>query len=484
MDASKKTIFFRADGDSKIGLGHIIRSYAMASAIKNEYNCLMATRCTIQGVLEELNTVFNEVISLPETEYDLEAQRVGAMAGNSNLVILDGYAFDSKYQEILTGMGHDLFCIDDIHAFRFFSKVIINQSGGLSPLDYKAQPATQFYLGPHYSLLRHPFLDAAKKRRTVIDNNTCFVCFGGADPKNKTLEVLRNPAISNYFDHFYVVIGNAYMHSSELMEFSGSRKNISLYQSLTAEKIVSVMQKCSFAICSPSTVVYEYMSVGGIVFLEQIADNQKDVIRYMVKEGLAFHLMDIEKNIENKIEQCLQKQAVYFDGRSDERFRKLFSQYFESRRLFIRRAAISDLETCFNWANDQEVRAQSYHQNPISLSEHTVWFTAKLTDQNSFFYILELDHQPVAQVRFQVIAEEAVLGYLADKSIRNKGLGTSILGKGIEQFVHDYKKRIQLVGYVKRSNPASQCSFERLAFMKMDTAEYPDSFKYIMHHDN
>ena len=53
------------------------------------------------------------------------------------------------------------------------------------------------------------------------------------------------------------------------------------------------MKQCCFAICSPSTIVYEYMSVGGVVFLEQIADNQEDVIKYMTEEGLAFLIKDI-----------------------------------------------------------------------------------------------------------------------------------------------------------------------------------------------
>jgi hypothetical protein len=35
------------------------------------------------------------------------------------------------------------------------------------------------------------------------------------------------------------------------------------------------------------------MSVGGVVFLEQIADNQEDVIKYMTEEGLAFLIKDI-----------------------------------------------------------------------------------------------------------------------------------------------------------------------------------------------
>jgi hypothetical protein len=91
-----------------------------------------------------------------------------------------------------------------------------------------------------------------------------------------------------------------------------------------------------------------------------------------------------------------------------------------------------------------------------------------------------MEGMPVAQIRFQVSGNEAVLGYLAAASIRSKGLGTTILGKGIEQFVKDYQQPVHIIGYVKRNNLPSQRSFERVAFSKEDTDAYLDSYKYTM----
>ena len=97
---------------------------------------------------------------------------------------------------------------------------------------------------------------------------------------------------------------------------------------------------------------------------------------------------------------------------------------------------------------------------------------------------MEIGAKPIAQIRFEVKGNEAMLGYLADESIRNKGLGTTILSKGIEKFVEDYRKDVRIVGYVKESNFASCRSFEKLAFNRTRTDDYPDSFKYIMHYVN
>ena len=477
-------IFFRADGNEKIGLGHITRSSALASTINSDYDCILATRCKISHVLEAISHIYKHIVQLPETDFHSEATRASDIFENADLIILDGYPFDAGYQQELLKQEFDFFSIDDIHASPFFSRIIINHGGGIRPFDYKARPATQFYLGPSYSLLRKPFLDAAKKRRNKVINKNCFVCFGGADPENKTLEILRSDNIREHFEQFHVVAGSAYKYKEELKRFADSKENIFLYSSLSSEEIVSLMKQCCFAICSPSTIVYEYMSVGGIVFLEQIADNQEHVIKYMTGEGLAFLINDIGNIEENSLKLSLEKQSLYFDGRSDERFRKIFRQHFYGKNMVIRRAENMDLQICFNWANDKAVREQSYNQNPIGFDEHTEWFHQKRNDPDSFFYIIEMDGEPIAQVRFQVSGGEAVLGYLADEKIRNKGLGTAILSKGIEKFVNDYRNPIQIVGYVKNSNYPSQHSFEKLAFVKTKSTKYPDSFKYTMYYDN
>jgi UDP-2,4-diacetamido-2,4,6-trideoxy-beta-L-altropyranose hydrolase len=478
------SIIFRADGNSAIGLGHLVRSSALADMLKEDYHCVLATRCKIESLLKEVGTAFAEIISLPEVSYSEEAKAFDKISSSENLIVLDGYNFNNDYQQELFQKGYDIFSIDDIHTFPFYSKVIINHSGGFTPLHYHSLPSTQFYLGPRYALLRKPFLKAARNRRNSITDKNCFVCFGGADPNNQTMTILQKDTIRNRFENFHVVVGNAYQYKDELEKFAENEEKIVVHHAVSPSDMVSIMKQCSYAVCSPSTVVYEYLSVGGIVFLEQFADNQKDVINYFQKEGITFTPQQIGCLTDKNIESSFTKQSIYFDGESDQRFRKLFHQYFESKRLNIRKVSEQDIELCFHWANAAEVRAQSYNQSSISLQEHTAWFQNKLNDPYSYFYILELDREPVAQIRFQVLKNEAVLGYLAGNMIRSKGLGTTILSKGIEAFTKDYSEPVRIIGYVKKTNLPSQRSFERLAFMKEEAAAYQDSYKYTMYYGN
>lgn len=481
-NVKRKKIFFRADGNSEIGLGHLFRSSALAGMLNQEYTCILVTRCDVESLSKDIKSAFSQIISVPVQDYWLEAQNFDVIASKEDLIVLDGYCLDSNYQKVLVNKGFELFAIDDIHAYQFQSRVIINSSGGITPFDYHSLPSTQYYLGPHYALLRNSFLQAVKHRRKSITDKNCFICFGGADPQNMTLEILQTKEFLNcsLFECFHVVVGNAYKYKAELDDFSKKHKNIFIHYAISTEEMVSVMSQCSYAICSPSTVVYEYLSVGGIVFLEQIADNQKDVINYLTQVGLAFPLHNLNNITKEQIESAFNRGAFYFDGKSGERFKKLFQKFFEAKQLTIRKAEMQDIEQCYKWANDPEVRKQSYKQDEISYAEHISWFTQKLNDRDSYYYILEIDREPVAQIRFQVSDGEVLLGYLAGSSIRSKGLGTAILGKGIEAFIYDYGKPAKIVGYVKETNIASQRSFERMAFFKEKTINYPDSFKYTL----
>lgn len=484
MTEELKKVIFRADGNSEMGLGHLIRSSAFATAINKKYHCTLVTRCTLSKIIEDLSTVFAKVVILDDADAASELQLYDLYDSSSSLLILDGYEFTTAYQEALVNKGLSFICIDDIHAYRFYAKAIVNHSGGLTFKDYKAPPDTQFYFGPQYSLLRKPFLDASKQRRTSIDNRNCFVCFGGADPGNMTLAVLRTETVINQFDYFHVVVGAGFEHLNVLESFAQIQKNISLHVNLQAHDMVTLMQKCAFAICAPSTIVYEYMSVGGVVYLKQTADNQKDVISYMTAKGFAFELNKIQSVSKKEMLSSLNKQAGSFDGNSAERLTKVVDQCFLLAETTIRRAVLTDVIVSFNWANDPVVRNQSFSTETIIFENHQKWFASKMEDEKSFFYIIENRNIPVGQIRFQVANGNAVISYLADKDVRNNGMGVAILTKGIEVFTREYNQPVNIIGSVKNSNIASQRSFEKLAFEKQNNDEFPDSVKYIMRYDN
>ena len=128
----------------------------------------------------------------------------------------------------------------------------------------------------------------------------------------------------------------------------------------------------------------------------------------------------------------------------------------------IRKARLSDCKLYWKWANDPIVRANAFEARPIPWQTHIVWFKEKLEDHNSTLLLMEIENEPIGQVRF----EHTTDGYFIDFSIssthRNRGLGLVLLSSGINHLKNS--QQITFWGEVKKSNRASKAIFEKLEF--------------------
>src|ERR1043166_10202171 len=59
------------------------------------------------------------------------------------------------------------------------------------------------------------------------------------------------------------------------------------------------------------------------------------------------------------------------------------------------------------WANDRQTRKNSFNSNPIAWSTHEAWCAENLGAPNVRIWILERQHVPVGQIRYERISAEA-----------------------------------------------------------------------------
>ena len=273
----KQRVVFRADGDSQIGLGHVIRSLALAQMLQPEFEVIFAIQQPSAEVKKEIEQVCN-VIELPaEANLSAEAAQLGVnLLLPADIVVLDGYNFDSSYQKIIKSLGCRLVCIDDLHAQHFFADLIINHGGTVNKSNYSAQPYTRFLLGLQYALLRPLFIKQIRQNRTINTVHTAFICMGGADTQNISLKVLEAICNIHEIKKIHVVIGSANRHAADLITFTEkTSKDITLHRNLDAEKMIKVMEDAQFAVCPASSVAIEILCVGLNLLTGYTAGNQK-----------------------------------------------------------------------------------------------------------------------------------------------------------------------------------------------------------------
>ena len=326
-------IFFRADGHQGMGLGHVVRSIALAEMLKDDFEIIFATRRPLRSLRRQIQALEVQLLELSWPENDLE--EASALCDHyleeEDIVVLDGYHFSTAYQKQVKHKGCRLIAIDDIHAYPFLADVVINHALGIEKKDYQVAPYTSLKLGTKYSLLRHAIRAAEKRKPSAFPEGPLLLCCGGADPQNDSLRLLRLLAAMNMNKPVHLVLGAAYAYHTELDAFLRQEEDlkVTIHEDLSATALVNLFQKCPIAILPPSTIAYEYLNIGGLLFLEVIADNQRRMFESFVKYGLAkpFSAFQAQPNIEtHQWQMLLQRQATYFDGQQQARFKQIFKE--------------------------------------------------------------------------------------------------------------------------------------------------------------
>ena len=132
-------------------------------------------------------------------------------------------------------------------------------------------------------------------------------------------------------------------------------------------------------------------------------------------------------------------------------------------QLVFRMANENDVMQYFEWANDEEVRKNSFSDETISLQNHKEWFNRKLNADTCFLYLFLLNGEPVGQVRINLSNKETIVGISVDKDYRGRALGVEMLKQATTDYLAKHKKE-QIVAYIKLENKASLSSFKKVGF--------------------
>lgn len=327
----KKQILFRADGNSKIGLGHLYRVFALIEILKENYDYTLLTRADSELVVipksYKLDVIPPEIDIIEEPNWLSKKYET-----TTNIIIADGYAYDSSYQKDIKKAGYKLIYIDDLTTTEMSADVVINHSLIVKPEDFHAKLDTTFALGSNYAMLRPKFIEIAKTNKQPCAVKEVFVSFGGADFYDLTTVAVEALIQIKSIKKIHVLIGAANKHQNI---YKIENKNINIYKNLPEAELIDVMEKCQLAIIPSSTISYEVCSVKMLVICGYFIDNQK-LIYNGLKERKAifpagdfstYNILRFEHIINEVIEldvikrnRMLESQKALFDGNQKERF--------------------------------------------------------------------------------------------------------------------------------------------------------------------
>lgn len=208
-------VVFRVDSSLQIGSGHLMRCLTLAERLKkeNDADVYFVMRALSGNLIDLVKQKKFSVLELPQagsctalsgyakwltvTQEQDAAETIASMKaiGTLDVLVIDSYAIDIKWESILRPHVKKIMVIDDLANRKHDCDILLDQNEylnkdkryeGLLPQNCK------LLLGARYAILREEFYKAREKMRLRDGKiKNILVFFGGSDPSNETLKALK-----------------------------------------------------------------------------------------------------------------------------------------------------------------------------------------------------------------------------------------------------------------------------------------------------
>ncbi|HXY35415.1 MAG TPA: UDP-2,4-diacetamido-2,4,6-trideoxy-beta-L-altropyranose hydrolase [Planctomycetaceae bacterium] len=298
----------RADANSVIGTGHVMRCLALAQAWQDAGGKVaFATTDLPESLIQRLWTERCDVhgfesapVSSREANDIQETLRIANVV-RPQWLVLDGYDLGPSYQLALRDSRWRLMSIDDDWRHeRYHVDLLLNQNAGATSALYASRKVSgRLLLGCQYALLRREFRKQLQPEprgggRTIAK---FLITLGGADQKNDTsrlIRICRGCLPADCEIHVLVGPANPHVHSlretcEKLAQLSRERgeKMPQVVLHVAPPDVRTIMAACDLALTAAGSSVYELGFLGIPMLLVVTAENQRAIAAALDSMGAA-----------------------------------------------------------------------------------------------------------------------------------------------------------------------------------------------------
>lgn len=474
-----KTLIIRADASSQMGAGHVMRCLALAEPwLAAGSHVILVAQQLPESLAEKakaMGITLHPIQAEAGSPEDASATATIVKANPGAWLVVDGYQFDTSYQQALKAIGTKMLLVDDFgHAKHYCADYVLNQNLGVTPEWYPERDKnTRLLLGTRYVQLRGEFLQQTPFERDPEKTAThVLVTLGGSDPDNVTAKVITAlPATANI--EATVVIGGSNPHWKEL-DACSQKTATPIRLIRNASNMPELMTQADLAIAAGGTTAWELAFSGVPMMTIVLADNQKSNGEQLAAAGVSINLgwhgdltpESLGKQLTTlatdkaKLQGMAEKAWELVDGLGSMRVWLRLNE----DSLKLRPVTMDDARLILDWANEAGVRAVSFSSEPILWENHLKWFDAKLSDTNYHIWVAEdAAGTPIGQVRFEIEGEAASISISLDASQRGKNRGGLLIWAACRKLFAE-TAITKINAYIKPDNKASTRAFEKVGF--------------------
>lgn len=272
-------ILIRADGNEKIGSGHIMRTKSIANELKKLGAKVLYALADERGK-KLINNEFQSVVL--SSNYECLDDEINALSSvikeqEIKLILLDSYFVTPKYFKELKKLAKVAY-IDDLDAFAYECEALINYGAFFDKNEYKARQnlAKKHFLGSEFAPLRAEFHSTQKSSKNT-QKKQVLLTTGNTDLLGimpRLLEAfLSDESLKNL--EFLAISGAFNEHENKLLALSAKHKNIKVLKN--PENMAQIMSEADFVLSAGGSTLYELASLAKAVICFSIAANQNNI---------------------------------------------------------------------------------------------------------------------------------------------------------------------------------------------------------------
>ncbi len=287
----------RADGNSKIGAGHLMRCLAVAEALTlsvgRERICFICAD-EESGALAAEHGFESRILGTDYQDMEAELPAWGALAESLaerevgqtefNVILADSYQVTDAYLTALGRYGR-VALMEDFGTHCYPVDCVINYNAPAEPEQYRKLyqgKRTRLLIGSRYVPLRGQFLNhQVCQVREAVRN--VLITTGGGDSENIAGRILERTLRENIC--FHVVTGRFHPHFRELKAWEQQCDNVRIYHDV--KDMAGLMGKCDLALTAGGSTIYELSALGIPFICFSYAENQEALTAYIGEQKVA-----------------------------------------------------------------------------------------------------------------------------------------------------------------------------------------------------
>jgi UDP-2,4-diacetamido-2,4,6-trideoxy-beta-L-altropyranose hydrolase len=310
-------VAFRVDASGQIGTGHLARCLTLANHLRRfGADTRFLCRAPSPYLADQITSLGHALIALAPPMTALEASQLDlahglwlgvsqeqdiaesldALDAKVDLLVVDHYGIDYRWQNQMREAAGLLMVIDDLADRRHECDLLLDQNiyniGATGRYAKLAPARCEMLLGPDYALLRPEFCIPPKRESRAGQRINIFL--GGTDPDGGTLWALEAVApLCNETLRVDVIVGGSNPHQPAIRAACADLPAATLH--VQSNEIARLFTIADLAIGAGGSACLERCNRGLPQILTSFAQNQRLTCDAFARAGVALNVGDMDR---------------------------------------------------------------------------------------------------------------------------------------------------------------------------------------------